>query len=123
LRKQFSPAKYSAAIICVTLEIHKKRMPMTELTADRFEALVGEHFTVVKNDGEEQWRVTEVKRRSQHALRKDQPFNLYLVAPAHDGNRMQGIRHGRFSDGESFEFFAVPIAAKGEEITFEVIFN
>jgi hypothetical protein len=100
---------------------------MTALTADRFEALLGQDLTVVKGngdgDGDEHWRVLEVKRRAEHALRSDQPFNLYLVAPASADNRAQGIRQARFSDSESFEFFAVPIAAKGDEITFEVIFN
>jgi hypothetical protein len=96
---------------------------MTALTADRFEALLGEDLTVVKGNGDERWRVLEVKRRAEHALRSDQPFNLYLVAPASADNRAQGIRQARFSDSESFEFFAVPIAAKGDEITFEVIFN
>jgi hypothetical protein len=96
---------------------------MIALTADRFEALLGQDLTVVKGNGDEHWRVLEVKRRAEHALRSDQPFNLYLVAPASADNRAQGIRQARFSDSESFEFFAVPIAAKGDEVTFEVIFN
>jgi hypothetical protein len=56
-------------------------------------------------------------------LRADQPFNLYLVAPAHAGNRAQGLRSGRFANGNAFEVFVVPVAAKNDEVTFEVIFN
>jgi hypothetical protein len=96
---------------------------LAALTAERFESLIGHHITMLAAHGEESWRVVEVKRREAHALRSDQPFNLYLVAPANDGNRSQGVYRGRLENGDAFELFAVPIAAKNNEITFEVIFN
>ncbi len=96
---------------------------LTTLTAERFESIIGQHITMLAAHGDESWRVTEVKRREAHGLRADQPFNLYLTAPANAGNRAQGLRSGRFENGDAFEVFVVPIAAKNDEITFEVIFN
>lgn len=98
-------------------------MAVNELTAQRFEAEVGQMLYVSTDAGEEQWRIERVERREAHALRADQPFNLYLSAPATRANRAQGMRRARLADGEPFEFFAVPIAATASAISFEVIFN
>jgi hypothetical protein len=92
-------------------------------TAESFEPLIDDTLTVIKDTGYEQWRVVKVERRREHALRADQPFNVYLAAPVNQANRSQGIRRARFENGDEFEFFAVPIAANANEISFEVIFN
>ncbi len=97
--------------------------PDTSLTAERFEALVNQSLTVIAPGGVEAWRVVDVKRKPAHSLRADQPFNVYLSAPPSANNRAQGMRRAKFADGETFEFFAVPIAATATEISFEVIFN
>lgn len=91
-------------------------------SAENLEALVGQALTILKTGGDEAWRVVKVERRHEHALRV-QPFNCYLAAPANADNRVQGMRRARLANGEVFEFFAVPIAATANEISFEVIFN
>jgi hypothetical protein len=96
---------------------------MQSLTADFFEPLVGKPFVVLSGGNREAWQVTNVMRREAHALRSDSPFNVYLDAPASLANRAQGIRQAVFDSGETFDFFAVPVAAKGDLVTFEVIFN
>jgi hypothetical protein len=98
-------------------------MQSVTLTAELFESIVDKSLAVVKGDATEHWRVVRVERRAEHALRADQPFNVYLTAPVTPENRAQGIRRARFDSGEEFEFFAVPIAATSSEISFEVIFN
>jgi hypothetical protein len=55
-------------------------------------------------------------------LRADQPFNVYLSAPANN-NRLQGMRRGVLPDGEAIEFFAVPVGASQDAVSFEVVFN
>jgi hypothetical protein len=96
---------------------------MTSLTAERFEALVDRPLTVVSGGQNEIWHVTKVERREAHALRSDQPFNLYLDAPTSPSNRTQGVRQICLEGDESFDVFAVPIATKGHLISFEIIFN
>ena len=95
---------------------------MTHTTVDLFESLIGQDLTVAAANGAEPWRVVSVKRGQAHALRSDQPFNVYLTAPA-SCDRKQGIRSAHMPDGEALEFFAVPISATNEALTFEVIFN
>ena len=91
-------------------------------TAELFESLVGQDITVTTASGTEPWRVTSVKRRDAHSLRRDQPFNLYLSAPASDA-RKQGMRTSVLPGGEEFEFFAVPVSATADSVAYEVIFN
>jgi hypothetical protein len=98
-------------------------MQSVTLTAELFESIVDKSLAVVKGNAIENWRVVRVERRAEHALRADQPFNVYLSAPATAQNRAQGVRRARFDNGDEFEFFAVPIAANANEISFEVIFN
>jgi hypothetical protein len=96
---------------------------MTSLTAEHFEALVDHPLKVVSGGQIETWHVTKVERRETHALRSDQPFNLYLDAPTSPANRSQGIRQICLDGVESFDLFAVPIATKDHLISFEIIFN
>jgi hypothetical protein len=96
---------------------------MTSLTAEHFEALIDQPLKVVSGGQDETWRVTKVQRRESHALRSDQPFNLYLDAPASEANRAQGVRRICLDGDEFFDLFAVPVAANGGLISFEVIFN
>ena len=91
-------------------------------TAELFESLVGQDITVITASGTEPWRVTSVKRRDAHSLRSDQPFNLYLSAPASDA-RKQGMRTSVLPGGGEFEFFAVPVSATADSVAYEVIFN
>ena len=91
-------------------------------TAELFESLIGQDITVTTASGTEPWRVTSVKRRDAHSLRSDQPFNLYLSAPA-SASRKQGMRTSVLPGGEEFEFFAVPISATVDSVAYEVIFN
>ena len=95
---------------------------MLNATAELFESLVGQDITVTTASGTEPWRVTSVKRRDAHSLRSDQPFNLYLSAPASDA-RKQGMRTSELPSGEVFEFFAVPVSATVDSVAYEVIFN
>ena len=95
---------------------------MPHPTADLFESLVGQDITVTTASGVEPWRVTGVKRRDAHALRSDQPFNIYLSAPASDA-RKQGMRTSVLPGGEPFEFFAVPVDTTADSVDYEVIFN
>ena len=91
-------------------------------TAELFESLVGQDITVTTASGTEPWRVTSVKRRDAHSLRSDQPFNLYLSAPASEA-RKQGMRTSVLPGGEAFECFAVPVSATIDSVAYEVIFN
>ena len=95
---------------------------MLNATAELFESLVGQDITVTTASGTEPWRVTSVKRRDAHSLRGDQPFNLYLSAPA-SAARKQGMRSSVLPGGEEFEFFAVPVSATADSVAYEVIFN
>ena len=95
---------------------------MLNATAELFESLVGQDISVTTASGTEPWRVTSVKRRDAHSLRSDQPFNLYLSAPASDA-RKQGMRTSVLPGGEKFEFFAVPVSATVDSVAYEVIFN
>ncbi len=95
---------------------------MINATADLFESLVGQDITVSIVNGTESWRVVSVKRREQHSLRADQPFNAYLAAPL-SNDRRQGIRSSTLPNGETIEFFGVPISVSKDAVTYELIFN
>ena len=95
---------------------------MTNVTAELFESLVDQRITVTTSIGAEQWHLTEVKRRNAHSLRGDQPFSLYFSAPASNA-RQQGMHACVLPDGETLEFFAVPIGATADSVAYEVIFN
>ena len=95
---------------------------MINPTADLFESLIGQDIKVAAAHGAELWRVVSVRRSQAHALRSDQPFNVYLTAPA-SNDRKQGIRSAQTRDGEALEFFAVPLAATADGVSYEVIFN
>lgn len=98
---------------------------MTQPTADLFESLIGQDLKVAAadaTDGAELWRVVSVTRRNAHSLRHDQPFNLYLAAPA-TNDRQQGMRACVLPNGETMDLFAVPIAATADAVRFESVFN
>lgn len=95
---------------------------MINATADLFESLIGQDIEIAAATGAEHWRVVSVKRGQAHALRGDQPFNVYLTAPA-SNDRKQGMRSAQTPDGEAFEFFAVPLAASTDGVTYELVFN
>ncbi|MBL8311366.1 MAG: hypothetical protein JNL19_13155 [Burkholderiales bacterium] len=95
---------------------------MTTLNAELFESLIGKQISVHADGGIESWQVDGVTRREAHAARPEQPFNVYLTAPA-SNNRRQGMRQGVTPDGASIDFFAVPIGATGNGVNYEVIFN
>ena len=95
---------------------------MTNATADLFESIVGQDIKVAAANGAELWRVVNVTRRSAHSLRDDQPFNLYLAAPA-TNDRQQGIRTCVLPNGATMDLFVVPIAATADAVSFESVFN
>ncbi len=95
---------------------------MINPTADLFESLIGQDLKVAASNGAELWRVVSVARRNAHSLRDDQPFNLYLDAPAAN-DRQQGIRTCVLPNGETMEMFMVPIAANADAVNFESVFN
>lgn len=95
---------------------------MIKPNAAFFESLVALDITVAAAHGSELWRVDSVRRGQTHELRGDQPFNVYLTAPA-SNDRKQGIRAARTAEGEAFEFFAVPVAASNDGVSYEVVFN
>ncbi len=94
----------------------------TALTADLFESLLGKLISVNTAAGIEMWRIDSVKRREQHGLRADPPFNVYLAAPS-GNDRKQGLRTAALPDGVTADFFAVPIAVSKDQVTYEVVFN
>ena len=103
--------------------IRRERYAMIDATADLFDSLLGQDIAVATASGSsEPWRVVSVKRREQHGLRSDQPFNAYLLAPA-GNNRQQGIRSGVLPDGGMMTFFAVPVAVTKEGVSYELVFN
>ena len=95
---------------------------MTQPTADLFESLVDQSIVVTTTSGTESWRVTSVVRRETHALRSDQPFNVYLLAPA-SNDRRQGLRVSTLPSGETFELFGVPVSASADGVAYELVFN
>ncbi len=95
---------------------------MVTLTADLFESLLGKRLSVDAPGGVEMWTIDSVTRRAQHAARADQPFNVYLTAPA-TNDRLQGMRRGVLPDGEAIDFFAVPIGATADGVNYEIVFN
>lgn len=95
---------------------------MIHPTADLFESLVDQSIVVSIANGTESWRVTGVTRRQPHALRSDQPFNVYLLAPI-SNDRRQGMRSSALPDGEAFEFFGVPVSASADGVAYELVFN
>lgn len=95
---------------------------MTQPTADLFESLVDQSIVVTTASGTESWRVTSITRRQSHGLRSDQPFNLYLLAPA-SNDRRQGMRVSTLPSGETFEFFGVPVSASADGVAYELVFN
>jgi hypothetical protein len=103
-------------------ENQRTQRNMIKPTAEFFESLIARDITVAATTGAELWRVESVKRGQTHALRDDQPFNVYLTAPA-GNDRKQGIRSAQTPDGETCEFFAVPLAAGNEGVSYEVVFN
>ncbi len=103
-------------------ENQPRQRTMTSPTADLFESLIGQDLKIAVANGSELWRVTSVKRGQTHALRSDQPFNVYLTAPA-DNDRRQGVRTSLLPGGETLEFFAVPLAATSDGVSYELVFN
>ncbi len=95
---------------------------MIQPTADLFESLVEQSIVVTTANGTESWRVTSVTRRQAHALRSEKPFNVYLLAPV-SNDRKQGIRISTLPGGEGFEFFAVPVSASADGVSYELVFN
>ncbi len=95
---------------------------MIKPTAELFESIIGQDIQVATSNGAELWRVVSVARRNAHALRDDQPFNLYLAAPAAN-DRQQGIRTCVLPSGEAMDLFVVPIAATADAVSFESVFN
>lgn len=98
---------------------------MINPTAELFESLIGQDIKVAvadATDGAELWRVVSVARRDAHALRDDQPFNLYLAAPV-TNDRQQGMRACVLPTGETIDLFVVPIAATADAVSFESVFN
>lgn len=95
---------------------------MINPTADLFESIVDQSILVDTASGTESWRVTSVARRQPHALRSDQPFDVYLLAPV-SNDRKQGIRVSTLPGGEGFEFFGVPVSASADGVAYEVVFN
>ena len=95
---------------------------MLVLNAEFFESLVGKDLTCNGAKGAETWQITRVTRRELHRERHDQPFNVYLAAPA-SNDRAQGVKSVLLPDGETVEFFAVAIAANAEAVSYEAIFN
>ena len=95
---------------------------MVTLNAELFESLLGKRLSVDAGGSVEMWSVDSVTRRAAHGARADQPFNVYLTAPA-SNDRQQGMRRGVLPDGEAIDFFAVPIAASHDSVSYEVVFN
>lgn len=95
---------------------------MTALTVELFESLQGQALTVETAGGDELWVVDAVNRRQPHSQRTDQPFNVYLSAPV-GNNRQQGMRRATLPGGAVVEFFAVPIAATRDGVSYELVFN
>ena len=95
---------------------------MTLPTADLFESLVDQSIIVSTAHGTESWRVTNVQRHAAHALRSDEPFTVTLLAPA-GNDRQQGMRAGVLPGGEAIDFFAVPVAATKDSVSYELVFN
>ena len=95
---------------------------MINATADLFESLIGQDIEIAAATGAEHWRVVNVKRGQPHALRSDQPFNVYLMAPA-SNDRRQGMRTSCLPGGDTFEFFGVPLSAGNDGVTYELVFN
>lgn len=93
---------------------------MIHATAGLFEALCGQHITVKTASGTESWRVVSVTRHQAHALRSDQPFSAYLMAPV-GNDRQQGMRASTLPNGEPFEFFAVPVTATSDGVSYELV--
>ena len=104
------------------LENQRRQRTMTRPTADLFESLIGQDLKVAAVNGAEPWLVVGVTRRAEHALRSDQPFDVALLAPA-SNDRQQGTRACVMPNGETFQFFAVPIAATATGVSFELVFN
>lgn len=95
---------------------------MIQANATFFESLLGQTLQVTTATGVEPWLVVGVTRRAAHVLRSDQPFDVALLAPA-SNDRQQGTRACVMPNGETFEFFAVPIAATATGVSFELVFN
>ena len=95
---------------------------MTQPTADRFESFVDRSIVVNPTGGTESWRVTSVVRPESHALRGDQPFDVYLLVPAAN-DRRQGMRVSVLPNCETFEFFGVPVSARPDDVAYELVFN
>lgn len=95
---------------------------MINPTAELFESLIGQDIKVAAAHGPELWRVVSVKRGEAHALRSDQPFNVYLTAPP-SNDRKQGIRSAHAPEGEALEFFGVPLSASNDGVSYELVFN
>lgn len=93
-----------------------------DISAELFESLLGHDIEVTAEHSTERWRVDKVIRRSAHHARVGVPFDVYLRAPAHN-DRQQGLRTVQLPSGDTLELFAVPIAATGNSVSYEVIFN
>ncbi len=93
-----------------------------DITAALFESLLGHDIEITAAHGTERWRVDKVIRRTAHHARVGIPFDVYLTAPAHN-DRQQGLRSVTLPSGDALEFFAVPIAATPNSVSYEVIFN
>jgi len=95
---------------------------MINLNAAFFEALIGQPVSIRVRDEAEAWVVDSVTRRTGHSARTDQPFDVYFSAPPGRAPQ-QGLMRATTAGDEVVEFFAVPIAATADAVTYEAVFN
>jgi hypothetical protein len=86
-----------------------------------FQALVGQRFTVVQNEGDLALELVEVKPLPPHA-RRSEPFALLFRGPQQPrlSQRVHTLAH---TETGPLAIFLVPVQGGAEGIAYEAIFN
>jgi len=95
--------------------------PLEQLTPADFQALVGQRFTVVQNEGDLALELAAVRALPPHA-RRAEPFALLFQGPRHPvlPQRIHVLAHGELG---AIPMFLVPVQGGGEGVAYEAIFN
>jgi hypothetical protein len=95
--------------------------PLDQLTPADFEALVGQRFTVVQNEGDLGLELVNVRALPPHG-RRTEPFALTFHGPRQPtlSQRIHTLAH---ADLGALVVFLVPVQGGVDGVDYEAIFN
>jgi hypothetical protein len=95
--------------------------PLDRLTPADFQALVGQRFTVVQNEGDLGLELLLVRALPPHS-RRAEPFALLFRGPRQPAleQRIHTLAHAEVG---ALPIFLVPVKGDGQGVEYEAIFN